>query len=85
MQTPRHVGRGNDDAEWFPAFGWIDFVGLVGFPNLLPFGFGGFCVVLGGRLAVMGLLMRRFTTIYDCATVGMLMRILVGTIMSNMT
>ena len=73
VQASRHVRRGNDNTEWFPTFSRIDFVGLVGFPNLLPFGFGCLGVVLGGRLAVMGVMMRRFASIYDCATVGMLM------------
>ena len=32
----------------FPPFAGFDFIGLVGFPNLLPFGFGCLGVVLGG-------------------------------------
>jgi hypothetical protein len=49
---------------------------LVGFPNLLPFGFGCLCVVLGGKISCHGMGDDRFASIYDCATVGMLMRIL---------
>ena len=56
VQTPRHIWRRNDDTEWFSTLSRIDFVGLISFPNLLPFGFGGFCVVLGGEIRCHGCL-----------------------------
>lgn len=85
VQTPRHIWRRNDDTEWFSTLSRIDFVGLVSFPNLLPFGFGGFCVVLGGGDSLSWMLTDRFATIYDCAIVGMMMRISIEIIMFNMT
>jgi hypothetical protein len=30
-------------------------IGLVCVPNLLPFGFGGLCVVLGGKISCHGM------------------------------
>ena len=48
VETAGHVGRWDDDAVRFAALFWVSFEGLVIFPVFLPFGFGGFGVVLGG-------------------------------------
>jgi hypothetical protein len=55
VQASRYVWRWNDDAKGFATFSRIDLIGLVGVPNLLPFGFGGLCVVLGGKISCHGM------------------------------
>ena len=47
VEAAGDVGRRDDYAVRFAAFFWISFEGLVVFPVFLPFGFGGFGVVLG--------------------------------------